>query len=109
MDWKSSAGMFKTDHLAVGWHHSESPSHGRFTVGRLAGRASRTLLLNIRSEFEKWKPSGTLLLTKPGDSPAKGRKLARNGEQSPTEGPRAILRAHGLRELPGGTCWNYWA
>src|SRR5262245_10194699 len=32
MDWKSSAGKFKTVHLAVDWHHSESPPCGRSAV-----------------------------------------------------------------------------
>ena len=44
MDWKSSAGMLKTVHLAVDWHHSESPPYGRSAVEWLLERASGTLL-----------------------------------------------------------------
>ncbi len=32
MDRKSSEGMFKTVHLAVDWHHNESPPRGRSAV-----------------------------------------------------------------------------
>jgi len=44
MDWKSSAGMLKTVHLAVDWHHSESPPHGRSAVEWLLECARHTLL-----------------------------------------------------------------
>lgn len=32
MDRRSSVGMPKTIHLAVDWHHSESPRRGRSAV-----------------------------------------------------------------------------
>lgn len=73
MDLKSSAGMLKTVHLAVDWHHSESPPHGRSAVEWLVERGLPAAQVNIRSEFEKCKPRRTIVLTADGS-------LRKNGE-----------------------------
>jgi hypothetical protein len=44
MDRKSSVGMPKTIHLAVDWHHNESPRHGRSAVEWLLECARHTPL-----------------------------------------------------------------
>ena len=54
MDCRSSVGMPKTIHLAVDWHHNESPPCGRSAVA--AEECGAPFAVNIRREFEKCKP-----------------------------------------------------
>jgi hypothetical protein len=56
MDCKSSVGIPKTIYLAVDWHHNESPLGGRSAVEWLLEHVETYSAVNIRSEFEKWKP-----------------------------------------------------
>jgi len=56
MDCRSSVGMPKTIHLAVDWHHNESPLGGRSAVDCLLKSARAPFAVNIRREFEKCKP-----------------------------------------------------
>src|ERR1019366_9050684 len=44
------------DHLAVDWHHNESPLGGRSAVDCLLKSARAPFAVNIRREFEKCKP-----------------------------------------------------
>ena len=55
MDCRSSVGMPKTIHLALDWHHNESPLGGRSAVDCLLKSARAPFAVNIRREFEKCK------------------------------------------------------
>ena len=44
MDFRSSVGMPKTIHLAVDWHHNESPPCGRSAVDCLLKSAKHPSL-----------------------------------------------------------------
>ena len=48
MDRKSSVGIPKTIHLAVDWHHNESPLGGRSAVDCLLKSARAPFAVNIR-------------------------------------------------------------
>ena len=55
MAFRSSVGTPKTNHLAVDWHHNESPLGGRSAVDCLLKSARAPFAVNIRREFEKCK------------------------------------------------------
>jgi len=94
MDRKSSAGMLKTVHLAVDWHHSESPPHGRSAVEWLVEYGLPAPQVNIRSEFEKCKPRWTIALT------VGGFRLGTNGasEKSGGDGGEGTCRGGDANE-----------
>ena len=59
MDWRSSAGIGKTVHLAVDWDHGESPPHGRLLACLVSVAVPEALLpsdVNIRENRENGKP-----------------------------------------------------
>jgi hypothetical protein len=73
-----------------------------------AGACERHAAVNIRSEFEKCKPRRTVVLTKPGHSPARRRSQARAGEKGLTRASEGVLRVRTLRTEPSGNGWLYW-
>jgi hypothetical protein len=66
-----------------------------------AGVCETHSAVNIRGEFEKCKPRGTVVLTKHGHSPALGRSQAR-GERRGSPRRRTVLSGirHGERDCP---------
>ena len=83
-DRKSSVGMPKTIHLAVDWHHNESPLGGRSAVDCLLKSARAPFAVNIRREFEKCKR----------DTKRVNRVAALSGETE-NSGERVPQRANG--------------
>jgi hypothetical protein len=86
MDRKSSAGMFKTVHLAVDWRHSKSPPCGRSTVEWLRSAQETHPAVNIREEFEKCKPRRTVVcVTAPTEVEVPRRLSSHRREALPVE------------------------
>ena len=84
MDRKSSAGIFKTFHLAVDCRHGERPHHGRSAVEWLLERANQQSAVNICGEFERRTASWTERVNR-------ARALSGNGEKA---GGKERKRAH---------------
>src|SRR5436305_12038129 len=105
MACRSSAGMPKAIHLAVDWHHNESPPCGRSAVA--AEECEAPFAVNIRKEFEKCKPRRTVLLTKSARSPESGRSQAEGGRSGLTGPTTTTLRGRARRTgWPGNVCRN---
>jgi len=89
MDCNSSVGMPKTIHLAVDWHHNESPPCGP--------------PLSIAGKTET-----TNLLTTSGHSPEKRRIQPTRGVGRLKRSSAPILRNQLGRKESSGNIWGNW-
>jgi len=107
MDRKSSVGIPKTIHLAVDWHHNESPLDGRSAVGWLLECARHTLRKHTR-RVRKVETETTAALTTSGRSPGRRRNRAEGCRSGLTEPTTTVLRGRKERTGSSGNVWRNW-